>query len=285
MTDRLIVDLGMHRGDDTAFYLAKGFRVLAVEANPDLAERGRKRFAREIEQDRLEIRQLAVAERAGTVTFYSGEQDGWGSLSKERAGASLNVDVHQYDVEACTFQDLMKGLTPYYVKVDIEGADLLCVRGVASVPAPPKFFSFECDLTQVEETVEGIRGLAGAGYERFMLVNQALNPAVKCPNPPLEGAYVDTRFTHDMSGPFGEEAPGEWSSLDEVIDRFTRVAHQQAARASYAETGKVLGIPIGRLHGVLKAFYNAPPVRFTRTRWAQARGAEVGGWFDLHAAR
>jgi FkbM family methyltransferase len=285
MTDRLIVDVGMHRGDDTAFYLAKGFAVLAVEANPELAERGRKRFAREIEQGRLEIRQVAVAEHGGAVSFFSGDQDGWGSLSKERAGTSLNVDVHQYEVDACTFQELMDGLTPYYVKVDIEGADLLCVRGVASVPVPPKYFSFECDLTAIEETIQGIRGLAAAGYERFMLVNQALNPTVRCPNPPLEGDYVDATFTHDMSGPFGEEAPGEWSDVDEVIERFVRVARQQATRAAYAESGKVMGIPVGRLHGVLKTVYNAPPVRFTRTRWAKARGSEVGGWFDLHAAR
>jgi hypothetical protein len=30
----LIYDLGMHRGGDTQFYLEKGFRVVAVEANP-----------------------------------------------------------------------------------------------------------------------------------------------------------------------------------------------------------------------------------------------------------
>ena len=29
----LIYDVGMHRGEDTAFYLRKGFRVVAVEAD------------------------------------------------------------------------------------------------------------------------------------------------------------------------------------------------------------------------------------------------------------
>jgi FkbM family methyltransferase len=285
MTNELIVDVGMHHGDDTAFYLAKGFHVLAVEANPDLADRGRHRFAQEIEQGLLTIRQVAVAEAPGIVSFYSGDQDGWGSLSEERAGASLNVDLHRYEVEACTFQDLLDGLAPYYVKVDIEGADLLCVRAIASLAALPEYFSFECDLTQVEETVAGIRGLGAAGYQRFKLVNQALNPRVKCPYPPIEGSYVDITFTHNMSGPFGEETPGEWVGLDEVVERFERVSRQQATRASYAETGKVFGIPVGRVHGVLKSVYNAPPVALMRTRWAAVRGNEVGGWFDIHAAR
>ena len=35
---RLIIDVGMHNGDDTAFYLAKGFEVVAVEANAALVE-------------------------------------------------------------------------------------------------------------------------------------------------------------------------------------------------------------------------------------------------------
>src|SRR5262245_27286423 len=198
MTDRLVVDIGMHRGDDTAFYLAKGFEVLAVEANPDLAAAGRRRFADEIDRGRLTIRQVAIAEAPGTVTFYAGDQDGWGSLSKERAGAGLHLSLAEYEVEACTFEQLLDGKSPYYVKVDIEGADLLCVDAVERLASPPSFFSFEYDLTRAEETVEGLHSLARAGFRRFALVNQALNPSVVSPNPPLEGEYVDVTFTHDM---------------------------------------------------------------------------------------
>ena len=42
---RLIFDIGFNNGDDTAHYLTRGFEVLAVEANPELVEAGRKRFA------------------------------------------------------------------------------------------------------------------------------------------------------------------------------------------------------------------------------------------------
>lgn len=45
----LIIDVGMHNGQDTAFYLAKGFDVVALEANPVLVDAARIRFASEIE--------------------------------------------------------------------------------------------------------------------------------------------------------------------------------------------------------------------------------------------
>ena len=41
MVPDLIYDVGMHNGSDTAYYLHKGFRVLAIEANPVLAKQGR----------------------------------------------------------------------------------------------------------------------------------------------------------------------------------------------------------------------------------------------------
>ncbi len=45
---RFIIDLGMNNGDDTAFYLAKGYNVVAVEANPHLVAAARVRFAKDI---------------------------------------------------------------------------------------------------------------------------------------------------------------------------------------------------------------------------------------------
>ena len=35
----LIYDVGMHNGDDTAYYLHKGFRVIAIDANPAMVTR------------------------------------------------------------------------------------------------------------------------------------------------------------------------------------------------------------------------------------------------------
>lgn len=39
MNNSLIIDVGMHTGRDTEFYLKKGFNVVAIEANPELVKK------------------------------------------------------------------------------------------------------------------------------------------------------------------------------------------------------------------------------------------------------
>ncbi len=41
----LIYDVGLHRGEDAEFYLRKGFRVVAFEANPDLIQTCQAQFS------------------------------------------------------------------------------------------------------------------------------------------------------------------------------------------------------------------------------------------------
>jgi len=40
----LIYDIGMHKGEDTALYLERGYNVIGFEADPHLARFCRKRF-------------------------------------------------------------------------------------------------------------------------------------------------------------------------------------------------------------------------------------------------
>jgi FkbM family methyltransferase len=69
----LVYDVGMHNGDDTAFYLARGFRVIAVEANPAMAAAAGSRFRSEIESKRLTILNVAIAEQRGEAEFWVSE--------------------------------------------------------------------------------------------------------------------------------------------------------------------------------------------------------------------
>ena len=79
----LIYDVGLNNGDDSAHYLSKGFRVLAIEANAVLVEAARQRFEREITDGRLTLLNLAVAPQAGTAEFWICEQKSeWSSFNK-----------------------------------------------------------------------------------------------------------------------------------------------------------------------------------------------------------
>ena len=68
----IIFDIGMHRGEDTDFYLKKGFTVVGVEANPALVQECRKRFQSQIENGQLHIIDKAIAEVAGEISFRGG---------------------------------------------------------------------------------------------------------------------------------------------------------------------------------------------------------------------
>ena len=65
MEHDLIYDIGMHNGDDTAFYVSQGYRVVAVEADPAQAEVGRRRFAAEIAKGQVHIVEAAIGPNHG----------------------------------------------------------------------------------------------------------------------------------------------------------------------------------------------------------------------------
>lgn len=45
MEKKVIFDLGSHKGEDSDFYLKKGFRVVAVDASDELSEKISQKFS------------------------------------------------------------------------------------------------------------------------------------------------------------------------------------------------------------------------------------------------
>lgn len=75
--DDLIYDVGMHKGEDTQYYLRKAFRVVAFEANPALVSECRARFAGELQSGRVSIVEGAIvpaAYREDRVAFFMNER-------------------------------------------------------------------------------------------------------------------------------------------------------------------------------------------------------------------
>lgn len=224
MQDRLIIDVGMHSGKDTEFYLRKGFDVVAIEANPALVQRARSRLGEYLSEGGLRIYEVAIADYEGEIDFFVNRQhDDWGTIStafaarNERKGTKNSV----IRVECTTFQTiLMKCGVPYYLKIDVEGVDTKCLRALMALRERPKYVSIEAGLTSLRETFTELSLLWKLGYRHFKIVNQRLNSTVRCPSPPLEGDFVDYRFDGTCSGPFGEEAPGEWMSPAETFIKY-----------------------------------------------------------------
>jgi FkbM family methyltransferase len=220
----LIFDVGLHTGEDTAFYLKKGFRVVAIEAEPRLCEEATARFGSEIKKGQLTLVNKALARESGQATFYRNlDKSIWGTLDPERAEGNirLGTKTEQITIEATTMAEILGQFgTPYYMKVDIEGLDLVALEGLEAVSVRPKYVSIESDKDSFKAVRREFSTFSALGYDRFKIVNQGRVPRQKPPNPPREGNFVPHRFELGASGLFGEEVPGKWLALDEAIDAY-----------------------------------------------------------------
>ncbi len=213
----LIFDVGLHTGGDTAYYLSQGYRVLAIEADPQLVARARARFSAEIASGRLTVLHAGISETAGAATFWICDRKAdWNSFDPRIAGRRGSPH-HAIEVPTQTFGEILEEYgTPYYLKIDIEGNDHLCVRALAG-PALPPFVSVEteCLGEEVYLTAEGsaqtLDLLHQAGYRRFKLIFQrdfsAITPAGSC------ACAAAGSFSTGDSGPWGEDTPGPWLDL------------------------------------------------------------------------
>lgn len=165
---RLIFDIGMYDGADTAYFLELGARVVAVEANPALVEDARVRFAAEIAAGRLTCVNAAITECGEACDLQLSSLDpGSNSLFAHRV-SDKGGPVGSVHVPGTTLSRLLgEHGRPDYLKVDIEGADRLCVLALARENRP-QFLSFEVG-PDVEEL---IAHAVAIGYTRFKAIHQ-----------------------------------------------------------------------------------------------------------------
>lgn len=229
--NNIIFDLGFHYGEDSFYYLYKGYKVVAVDAALQLVRYGHERFSRELASGQLIIRHAAIASHdEGTVPFYISENSQWNSAHQkiaERKG--LKSQCHQ--VPSCTLAALIKEFgVPYYCKIDIEGNDIIALESLQNISDRPQFISVETECigdydNPSDYTFQTLDQLAALGYRKFKLVDQLtlqvldFKPFYTYPfeqttliwkkdstgkDIPFHGAFPGS------SGPFGNDLLGTW---------------------------------------------------------------------------
>ena len=211
----LIFDIGMHTGEDAAFYLKKGFRVVAVEGNPTLAAKGAETFAKAIESGQLVIESACVSNSPGKVEFFINSKVTEWSSSDPKLGAR-QFGANAVRVPTVTVADLFERHgVPYYMKIDIEGADALPILGLWESEARPVLVSYKASEFELVATLHAM------GYRRFAVAQQRLVPLTRLPNPALEGAYVAHDFALGASGAFGWEVNANWGTFEDCAREYT----------------------------------------------------------------
>jgi FkbM family methyltransferase len=264
----LVFDVGMHRGEDTAFYLAMGFSVVGFEADPFLAAVCRERFAAEIAAGRVTVVEGAIAPAGDpAVTFYRNpELSVWGTTDGE--WVDRRRDLTGFEATSVPRVDLAEWLdefgVPHYMKIDIEGADRLCLSALSAFRARPRYLSIESEKFSWDDLLGEFDQLERLGYGRFAVVQQANIPGSLLRTTDRRGRPLEYRFERDASGAFGGDV-GPWLDREAALKRYEQVFR------SYRRYGE-----------------GAPVRRFRIGRWALARlprvtGRSMPGWYDTHA--
>jgi FkbM family methyltransferase len=166
-TMKKIFDIGMYDGADTAYYLECGCQVIAIEANTELVEHAKRKFHAQIVSGQLVCINAAISPQGEPVELnLFGHDLGSSSLFDDRIACRRPIGTMK--VPGVTLVQLFDRYgVPDYLKVDIEGADRLCILALTS-DMRPNFLSFEVG-DDVEELMDHVESI---GFKRFKIINQ-----------------------------------------------------------------------------------------------------------------
>jgi FkbM family methyltransferase len=250
MYQNLIYDVGAHNGDDTAYYLRRGFRVVAIEANPVMAAALATRFSREIDDGRLILLNVGVAEKAGEFEFWVCDDVSEWSSFIHGAASRNGARHHSVTIEARRFGSILSRYgVPLYCKIDIEGHDQVCLAELDTSDLP-RFVSIEMNLAT---SGDGIELLYELGYRKFKIISQvtwtqplpiisryeyALGKTAQRYlhriDRRLRGVRYDGawKFPFGSSGTFGERTSGPWRSRQSVLRQWQMLRDADARFAA-----------------------------------------------------
>ena len=121
----------------------------------------------------------AIAEQAGEVEFYLNEIENIRStIMRDHAelAAALGRPPTKIVVPSITFPTLIETFgVPSFMKVDIEGADLLCLEGLTPFDEVPLFLSTEYPMSLTGQ-IRVLLLLRKLGYRRFQVIDQKSVP-------------------------------------------------------------------------------------------------------------
>lgn len=234
---KTIFDIGVGSGLDTYFYLNKGFKVVAVEADPIQTNVLSSKFADQIQDNTLTLVNAVASDTVDqVVSFY-----------KDKTFQPSSTAISSY-IKSSHTHDKVDGLTinynelinrygvPYYCKIDIESSDLVFLKSIESLQLPT-YISAEAN------TIDIIEQMHKLGYQKFKLINQYYgftlqmhyeyyakfdvdNKDFVCEGNPFTGKLPTWLNEHNLlewSGLFGTELPGKWVSYAEIKQMYTLI--------------------------------------------------------------
>ncbi len=206
----LAYDVGMNNGDDARYYLAKGYEVIAIEANPALCEEVGIKLKEFVDKGRLQILNVAVAESEGTsLEFHIDVQEHVRSSLQPLKGRQTRAVT----VTGRKLSNIIREHgAPDFLKIDVEHADQISLMDMIAAGMKPPQISAEAHSFEI------LLLLWKMGYKEFRLLN-GRNVHLEYRNAPIatqDGSTVKYTFPKHSSGPFGDDYPAPWRNIQDV---------------------------------------------------------------------
>ena len=203
---KIIYDLGANVGDNLPYYLKKSDLVVAVEANPILADEIKTRFSKEIASGHLVVEAfvLTTSKSDSEVPFYI-HNEGHALSQFPQPGETEINKFTKILLPSINVVDLInKHGSPYYIKVDIEHYDAIILSELFRNNIRPPFISAESHSIDVFCTL-----VSEGHYKAFTLVN-GYTMHIDYSNSKINGGLENFEFPMYSSGPFGEDLKDSW---------------------------------------------------------------------------
>ncbi|MEP7007366.1 MAG: FkbM family methyltransferase [Sphingomonas bacterium] len=215
----LAFDVGLNNGDDSDYYLKKGYRVIGIDANPSMCHLCKYRFKREVELGLMTVLNFGVSDHKSRGQF---------SINVEKPAISTfeprRFDHEEWapkkweviDVDILPISAIVQeyGL-PELMKIDVEFYDHLVLSDLRAHGMIPDYITSEVhERACFDQIVE-------MGYGRFRLMpgNTVADRFGAAEIIRLNGTRTHHSFSLDASGPFGDDFPDEWMRADEALEQ------------------------------------------------------------------
>lgn len=214
---KVIYDFGANNGDDIPYYLLKADLVVAVEANPVLADEIKNKFLEEIANGRLVVESCVITanESATALPFYVAQNHVQSTFVRPANITDTNAWT-EIQVPGRNVVEIIRQYgEPYYIKIDIEYYDQYILKSLFDADIRPPYISCEAHIIDVFCILVGY-----GDYNRFKLVyggkvpSEYANKQVTA----LDGTVHNISWPHHAAGPFGEEVNGNWRNTGDFFN-------------------------------------------------------------------
>jgi FkbM family methyltransferase len=212
----LVYDVGMGNGDDSDYYLKKGFNVVGIDASAEACELCTKRFKDEIASGRMVVLNVGVGAVEETREFFvaSVEEAISTFCPQHWDGQGRRFKPVQVEVKPLS-SIIRKYGHPYFVKIDVEFLDHIVLLDLLKAGILPEHISAEAHFVDV------YCALVSMGYTSFKLVigEEVAETFKNCVVHSRDGNRIDHVFSYRSSGPFAEDLAGPWLTKEEALSQ------------------------------------------------------------------